>query len=124
MNQYALFFLCPNPWNENLAQVESKSFQGSWELLWIFKGLFVFTLEKQALASELLNPLLRTQRQSEGMLNVNGQNAPAPSERRRVGGARSDLLVFSRAVMRTRSENCTHSAKCVHLHKLQKIIPG
>lgn len=77
------FFVWSNPWNGNLTQVGSRSFLGSWELLGIFKGLFVFTLENQALASAPLNPPLRTQRQRRGMLNVNGQTAPAPSERER-----------------------------------------
>lgn len=78
-----VLFVCPNPWNGNLTQVGSRSFLGSWELLGIFKSLFVFTLENQALASAPLNPPLRTQRQRRGMLNVNGQTAPAPSERER-----------------------------------------
>lgn len=92
--------MCPNPWNGNLTQVGSRSFLGSWELLGIFKSLFVFTLENQALASAPLNPPLRTQRQHRGMLNVNGQNAAAPSERERDGGTRPDLLVLSYAAMR------------------------
>lgn len=78
-----VLFVRPNPWNGNLTQVGSRSFLGSWELLGIFKSLFVFTLENQALASRPLNPPLRTQRQRRGMLNVNGQTAPAPSERER-----------------------------------------
>lgn len=77
LNMY--FFVCPNPQNGNLTQVGSRSFLGSWELLGIFKSLFVFTLENQALASAPLNPPLRSQRQRRGMLNVNGQTAPAPS---------------------------------------------
>lgn len=80
--KYVLFVQL-NPWNGNLTQVGSRSFLGSWELLGIFKSLFVFTLENQALASAPLNPPLRTQRQSRGMLNVNGQTAAAPSENER-----------------------------------------
>lgn len=84
--------MCPNPRSGNLTQVRSRSFLGSWELLGIFKSLFVFALENQALASAPLNPPLKTQRQRRGMLNVNGQNAPAPSERKRDGGTRPDLM--------------------------------
>lgn len=77
MSQICSF--CPNPWNGTLTQVGSRSFLGSWELLGIFKSLFVFTLENQALASASLSPPpLKTQRQHRGMLNVNGQAAPAP----------------------------------------------
>lgn len=81
MSVKSVVFLCaPNPWNGNLTQVGSRSFLGSWELLGIFKSLFVFTLEKQAVASAPLDPPpLRSQRQRRGMLNVNGQTAPAPS---------------------------------------------
>lgn len=97
--------MCPNPWNGNLTQVGSRSFLGSWELLGIFKSLFVFTLENQALASAPLNPPLRTQRQRRGMLNVNGQTAPAPLERERDGGTGPDLFVFSYIAVRgARSE--------------------
>lgn len=78
-----VLFVRPNPWNGNLTQVGSRSFLGSWELLGIFKSLFVITLENQALASAPLNPPLKTQRQRRGMLNVNGQAALAPSERER-----------------------------------------
>lgn len=99
-----VLFVCPNPWNGNLTQVGSRSFLGSWELHGIFKSLFVFTLENQALASAPLNPLLRTQRQRGGMLNVNGQTAPAPSEGEKDGGTRPDPWVFSYAVIRARSE--------------------
>lgn len=51
-----IYSFCPNPWNGNLTQVGSRSFLGSWELLGIFKSLFVFTLENQALASASLSP--------------------------------------------------------------------
>lgn len=60
-----VLFVCRNPWNGNLTQVGSRSFLGSWELLGIFKSLFVFTLENQALASAPLNPPLRTQRNAK-----------------------------------------------------------
>lgn len=95
-----VLFVCPNPRNGNLTQVGSRSSLGSWELLGIFKSLFVFTLENQALASAPLNPPLKTQRQREGMLNVNGQTPPAPSERERDEGTRPDLVVFSYTAMR------------------------
>lgn len=48
----------PNPRNGNLTQVGSRSSLGSWELLGIFKSLFVFTLENQAVASAPLNPTI------------------------------------------------------------------
>lgn len=107
-----VLFMCPNPWNGNLTQVGSRSFLGSWELLGIFKSLFVFTLENQALASAPLNPLLRTQRQRRGMLNVNGQTAPAPSERERwrykaAWGARSETVLTLLKV--SISTNCKRS---------------
>lgn len=76
----SVFAVWPHGHNGNPTQVGSGSFLGSWELFGIFKSLFVFTLENQALASAPLNPLLRTQRQCRGMLNVNGQAAPAPLE--------------------------------------------
>lgn len=117
-----VLFVCPNPQNGNLTQVGSRSCLGSWELLGIFKGLFVFTLENQALASAPLNPPLKTQRQRKGMLNVNGQTPPAPLERERDEGTRPDLVVFSYTALRGQKWNCTHTAKGVHHHKLQKII--
>lgn len=56
VNMSQICSFCPNPWNGNLTQVGSRSFLGSWELLGIFKSLFVFTLENQALASASLSP--------------------------------------------------------------------
>lgn len=117
-----VLFVCPNPPNGNLTQVGSRSFRGSWELLGIFKSLFVFTLENQALASAPLNPPLKTQRQRWGMWNVSGQTAPSPSERERDGGTRPDLCVFSYIAKKGQKWNRTHAADGVHLHTLQKII--
>lgn len=51
-NMY-FFFVRPNPRNGNLTQVGSRSSPGSWELLGIFKSLFVFCAppENQTVAS-------------------------------------------------------------------------
>lgn len=123
-----VLFVCHNLQNGNLTQVTSRSFLGSWELLGIFKSLFVFTLENQAMASAPFNPPLKTQRQRRGMQNVNGQTAPAPLERGRDEGARPGRPLFCYIAKQGQKWNSTHSVQgvrlCTLLNGSSRADPG
>lgn len=104
-------------WKFNTGRI--KVFPGIVGTPWDFQEPFCFYPWEPGSAP--LNPPLRTQRQRRGMLNVNGQTAPAPSERERwrykAWPLSTQLFCYE-----GQKWNCTHTAKGVHLHKLQKII--
>lgn len=96
------FFVRPNPRNGNLTQVGSRSSPGSWELLGIFKSLFVFCAppENQTVASApRKNPTIgggekKSQRRHGGMFKCQRSDSRQHLRRGREREGASERVGF------------------------------
>lgn len=117
-----MHFLCVE-WKSNTGRI--KVFSGIMGTPWDFQEPFCFYPWEPG--TGLCTPQSPIENPEAAQRNAKCQWSDCTStfrERERDGGIWPDLLVFSYTAMRGQKWNCTHTAKGVHLHKLQKIITG